>query len=163
MSISLFVKSGELSYNTLVTKLISLMTYMYTRSKDLEQLRRIRAIQRAHDKAAFNNVFQKGDWFSEEDANREGTRAKNAALKAETLFYKSDIPVKDKSKSRQDLDVLIQALMQTLKTNKNMGATWKRYFVSITRAVLVAVFVKRFMVIYHESFNSRDRFEENIW
>jgi hypothetical protein len=82
-------------------------------------------------------------------------------LKAETLFYKSDIPIKDKSESRQDLDV--PAKMQTLETNKNMGATWKRYFVSITRAVLVAVFVKRFMVIYHESFNSRDRFEENLW
>ena len=47
-------------------------------SKELEQLQRIRAIQHAHDKAAFNNVFQKGDWFSEEDAHadREGTTAK---------------------------------------------------------------------------------------
>ena len=47
-----------------------------------------------------------------------------------------------------DIRVRVPAQMQTLNTNKNMGATWKRYFVSITRAVLVAVFVKRFMVIY---------------
>ena len=49
-----------------------------------------------------------------------------------------------------DIRVRVPAQMQTLNTNKNMGATWKRYFVSIPRAirVLVAVFVKRFMVIY---------------
>ena len=138
----------------------------------MKRLRRTRAENRARDKAAFTNVFQKGDWFSSAVDTGTGKGAEGSHIEIDRDFGRKaekstkDEPESKVKKSRKGDNANARELRKQPNSNDASSECERckranRNFVSILQALLFAAVAWRSTSCYQSFSGMHNYLKDN--